>query len=241
MLTIAIVAALAVVQSLFGVGLLVFGTPTLLLLGHSFADTLAILLPASITISVLQVWKSNGRDSAFIRTFAGVCLVPLTLALAAALVFDLRSSLNLIVAFMLAVFVVLRFRPDLDERMRAWVSRHDRTWLVLMGTVHGLSNLGGALLLIFAAARFRQKEDIRALIAFCYACFAAVQLAVLAFVTPGVLGWPMLGYGVVAAGVFLVVGQPVFRWTPAPAFDRLRTLMAGAYAGLLGLRAVGVL
>ncbi len=49
------VLVLAVVQSVFGVGLLVFGTPTLLLLGYPFDQVLAYLLPCSILISALQV------------------------------------------------------------------------------------------------------------------------------------------------------------------------------------------
>jgi uncharacterized protein len=241
LLTVSIVAGLAVVQSLFGVGLLVFGTPTLLLLGYSFVDALAILLPASVTISLLQVWKSGGQDVAFVRSFAGWCLVPLALSLAAVLLFNLHASLNVFVAILLAVFVMLRLYPDVNEHAREWVARHQRTWLVLMGVVHGVSNLGGALLLISAASRFRRKEDIRALIAFCYACFAATQLAVLALFTPGVFGWSQVGYATVAGVVFLLIGQRLFRWVAEPAFDWLLTFVAAAYAGLLGLRSVGVL
>ena len=240
LLTIFIVAVLAIVQSLFGVGLLVFGTPTLLLLGHSFAGALAILLPASITISVLQVWKSGGQDAAFTRVFAGWCLVPMAASLAAILLLDLRASLNMAVALLLLVFVVLRSDRALDAWAHEWVGRHDRVWLLVMGLVHGASNLGGALLLVFAATRSRSKEDIRAVIAFCYACFAAVQLTVLAAVTPSMFSWSQVGYGAVAAIVFLLVGQRMFRWVPAPAFDSLLTLLAGAYAGLLGLRAAGL-
>ena len=240
LLTVFIVAILAIVQSLFGVGLLVFGTPTLLLLGHSFAGALAILLPASMTISVLQVWKSGGQDAAFIRVFAGWCLVPMAASLAAILLLDLRASLNLAVAMLLVVFVVLRSDRALDAWAREWVGRHDRVWLLVMGLVHGASNLGGALLLVFAATRSRRKEDIRAVIAVCYACFAAVQLTVLAVVTPDVFSRSQVGYATVAAIVFLLVGQRMFRWVSAPAFDSLLTLVAGAYAGLLGLRAAGV-
>ena len=49
-----IVFLFSTVQSLFGVGLLVFGTPTLLLLGFSFEETIAYLLPCSILISLMQ-------------------------------------------------------------------------------------------------------------------------------------------------------------------------------------------
>src|SRR5260221_11193198 len=51
----ALVLVLAAVQSVFGVGLLVFGTPTLLLLGLPFPEVLAYLLPCSVVISTLQV------------------------------------------------------------------------------------------------------------------------------------------------------------------------------------------
>jgi uncharacterized membrane protein YfcA len=220
---------------------LVFGTPTLLLLRYSFADALAILLPASITISLLQACRSRGHSVAFVRSFAGWCLVPLTSSLAAILLFDLHASLNVFVSILLAVFVILRLYPDVNEHAREWVAQHQRTWLVLMGVVHGVSNLGGALLLIFAASRFRRREDIRALIAFCYACFAAIQLTVLAVSMPSACGWSQVGYATVAGVVFLLIGQRVFRWVSAPAFDWLLTLVAGAYAALLGLRSVGVL
>ena len=56
----ALIVALATVQSLFGVGLLVFGTPTLLLLGLPFDRVLLLLLPCSITVSALQVATSGG-------------------------------------------------------------------------------------------------------------------------------------------------------------------------------------
>jgi uncharacterized protein len=50
-----LVLVLAAIQSVYGVGLLVFGTPVLLLLGLPFPEVLAYLLPCSIAISTLQV------------------------------------------------------------------------------------------------------------------------------------------------------------------------------------------
>lgn len=240
MLLIIIISVLAVIQSLFGVGLLVFGTPTLLLIGYPFADALAILLPASIAISVLQVWKSRRQDLNFDRASVLWCLIPLGITLAALLAFDRHAHLNLFVAILLAVFVTLRLYPKVNERARAVVARHERAWMVLMGVVHGVSNLGGALLLIFAASRYREKEDVRAVVSFFYTCFAAVQLMVLAIVTPEVFAWAHLGYAALAGTVFLLVGQRIFKWIEAPAFERLLTGFAGAYAVLLGLRAAGL-
>ena len=166
---------------------------------------------------------------------------PLGATLAALLWFDIHSSLNLIVALALATFVALRRFPDRGERVRRWIVEHERTWFPLMRVVHGLSNLGGGLLTILAASRHREKVQIRGLVAFCYACFAASQLIVLAALAPGLLGWQQLGYAAISASVFILVGQRVFRWLSTPAFDRLLTLFMSGYAGLLGLRVVGLL
>ena len=50
-----------IIQSIFGVGLLVFGTPTLLLLDYTFYETLSFLLPSSIIVSLLQVYNGWSR------------------------------------------------------------------------------------------------------------------------------------------------------------------------------------
>lgn len=105
------VAIFAIIQSLFGVGLLVFGTPTLLLLGYPFADTLAVLLPASLTVSLLQLWKGPKLDRSFVAQFATWCLVPLAAVLAIVLALHLQTSLNLFVALALTIFVFLRAVP----------------------------------------------------------------------------------------------------------------------------------
>ena len=48
----------SMVQSLFGTGVLLFGTPILILLDYEFQHALAYLLPVSILINVIQI-KDN--------------------------------------------------------------------------------------------------------------------------------------------------------------------------------------
>jgi len=234
-----VVASLAVVQSLFGIGLLVFGTPTLLLLGHSFADTLAILLPASLTISLLQVWKRPPIDRMFVGQFVIWCLFPLAIALAMVLTFQLQVGLNLIVGLVLATFVMLRVIPYANNKTRIWISNHQQLCLLIMGIVHGFSNLGGGLLTILAASRYREKERIRALIALCYSFFAFSQLGVLAILSPNVFNWEQLVFAATSAVVFMTIGQRLLEWISAPIFDRLFAAVMAGYAGLLIGRALG--
>ena len=51
---ISILVILIIVQSIFGVGLLLFGTPSFLLLGYDFANTINILMPVSVLVSLMQ-------------------------------------------------------------------------------------------------------------------------------------------------------------------------------------------
>ena len=49
----------SIIQSVFGVGVLLFGTPLLLLLGYDFIDALIVLLPIYIAINALQIFKHH--------------------------------------------------------------------------------------------------------------------------------------------------------------------------------------
>ena len=48
------IIVVSVIQSIFGVGILLFGTPILLLLGYEFVEALGVLLPVSIAVNALQ-------------------------------------------------------------------------------------------------------------------------------------------------------------------------------------------
>lgn len=52
-----IIAATSFIQSIFGVGVLLFGTPLLLLVGYGFIEAIIILLPISVTINLFQIAK----------------------------------------------------------------------------------------------------------------------------------------------------------------------------------------
>jgi uncharacterized membrane protein YfcA len=241
MLIYAVIAGLAVVQSLFGIGLLVFGTPTLLLLGYSYQQALAILLPASLAVSLLQLGTVPRLDRSFARQFGLWCLIPLAASLGLVSMLQFKASLNLAVALALAAFVVLRISPALEAKATAWLHGNQKAWLVLMGVVHGLSNLGGSLLTILANGLHADKERIRSVIVHCYVSFALVQLTVLGLTAPGFFSWDQLAFAGIAGAAFLFIGRHVFSWVSTPAFRRLFTGFMASYAGLLGLRVVGVL
>lgn len=69
-----IIALFSIIQSIFGMGLLVFGTPTLLLMGYPFGEVLSILLPPSLTISAIQFYQLDKPQKAYVRDLLICCL-----------------------------------------------------------------------------------------------------------------------------------------------------------------------
>ena len=60
-----IISAFCFFQSLFGIGLLLLGTPTFLLIGYNYFEVLNILLPYSIIISFLQIISYENKNLDF--------------------------------------------------------------------------------------------------------------------------------------------------------------------------------
>ena len=66
-----IISLFSLIQSVFGVGLLLFGT--VYVLGYSYSETLWIVLPASLSISLAQIYGGIGlwnRSETFCSNFA---------------------------------------------------------------------------------------------------------------------------------------------------------------------------
>jgi uncharacterized membrane protein YfcA len=240
-MTLLVIGILSFVQSLFGVGLLVFGTPLLLLLGNDFPTTISVLLPASLAISAMQTWMGRGESRPFARDFALWCLVPLVAALSLTLYWGQRLVLDGVVAAALLSFATLRLFPAANEKVRGWVARFPRAGLAVMGLVHGLSNLGGGLLVILASVRNSDKEGTRRTVAFCYCSFAAIQLAVLAVMRPDLFGVAQLGYAALSAAIFVTIGQRSFLRLPEARFQPAFTSLIGAFAVALAVRAAGII
>ncbi|PPR42829.1 MAG: hypothetical protein CFH21_00990, partial [Alphaproteobacteria bacterium MarineAlpha5_Bin11] len=67
LLELLIISIFCFFQSVFGVGLLLLGTPTFLLIGYNFFEVLNILLPYSILISFLQIISVKNKNFEFSR------------------------------------------------------------------------------------------------------------------------------------------------------------------------------
>ena len=69
-----IIIVLCAFQSVFGVGLLLFGTPFFLMIGYDFISTLTIILPVSVLISFLQIIYKSELNKELIVEYNIYCL-----------------------------------------------------------------------------------------------------------------------------------------------------------------------
>ena len=162
-----IIAVFSVIQSIFGVGILLFGTPTLLLLEYSYSETLWLLLPCSVVISLIQVVNDYKLIEAKKRA---VYLVIPTLVLSLALVVTYANGINItrIVGILLLLIGVIRFSSKLQALLGLMVKKHIQIYYIIIGVVHGISNMGGGPLSILMSTIYSKKEIIRANVAFIY-------------------------------------------------------------------------
>ncbi|NOR81343.1 MAG: hypothetical protein GQ529_11020 [Methyloprofundus sp.] len=168
-----------VIQSLFGVGILLFGTPLLLLLGYDFSYTLSVLLPISIAINMLQVVKHYTYID--LKLYKSVLLYSIPFII---LFLFIITNIQLNIALIIGLFLIFVAGKNISPRIElalTKIMRYEKTYLVLMGVVHGITNLGGSLLTALVHEQKQAKNSARVTIAICYSTFAAFQLLTLYF------------------------------------------------------------
>ena len=178
-LTLAILAGITISQSLFGVGILLWGTPIFLLLGENFIQTLTLLLPLSLLVSFLQISPSfNQIDKNIFFRCLKYSIPGIFVGLNVILLY--RPDINLLVGIILVTSVCLK-TDVLSKFIHRTVSRYDTLFVFIIGLIHGLSNLGGPLLVLRVSLEKFVKETYRTTVAAVYLLFAIVQLIILTF------------------------------------------------------------
>ncbi|WDE09251.1 TSUP family transporter [Thalassomonas viridans] len=215
-----VIVVTSVIQSVFGVGVLLFGTPLLLMFGYPFVPTLATLLPISLTINLLQVIGGQKHiHFAFYRRLLLYSVPPIVLLLA----FTVTMAVN--VSFVIGLFLLLISLKAFSARVEkgiGYLFRFEKSFLLLQGIVHGLTNLGGSLLTSKVFSLKISKPEKRATISLSYLTFALFQLLTLASLDQ--LGDFNLYYVLIGSLVFILTEGLVYRKIPSQQYD---TLFAG--------------
>lgn len=221
------------VQSLFGVGLLVFGTPTLLLLGYSFVDTIGALLPASLTISLMQAWHGKEHLGELRKSIPLYAVPFIVLGLALVLTKVFVMEVKLLVGVLLVCTAIIRFNAKVQQALGLVLKKYTKLYLMLTGFVHGLSNMGGGFLTMLATSIYQDKESTRANIAFGYFVFALSQIIVLAALHREAFGVHCVILALIALLTYRTVGNLIYMKSSQRVYQLLITIFIFAYGVVL--------
>jgi uncharacterized membrane protein YfcA len=218
-----LILVLAVVQSLFGIGILLFGTPILLILGYEYQEALMYLLPASAAISWSQVWdfRAHKLDGGYRKLFLSFCIPMLIVGMFLTQYFDLKFEIKIFVTVMLFLAFILRSSSRLLTKMQNFMRRHLKLALASMGLIHGLSNMGGSILAPLVSSLYKEKNKVLAGVSFDYAFMASFQLLVLVFIQGHKFYAHYLIGSAISLSVRYLVGKRVFAFTKDEHYQRL--------------------
>lgn len=222
-----IIILLSTLQSIFGVGILIFGTPFLLFLGLEYDEALFRLLPASIGISLSQMidYRKTKLDFSYRKSFLIICCPMIILS---SLFLKSYISLPFIKFFIVAILffiIILRINNQASAHLQTWFKKNFKFALALMGLIHGISNMGGAILTPMASSIFQNKIRILTAISFDYFFMASFQLLTLFFISNVTFKLEYLFGFIVSIVVRYLIGRKAFNFTQDKFYQNFLTLL----------------
>ena len=228
-LEISIITFLIIIQSIFGVGLLLFGTPSFLLLGYDFANTINILMPISILVSFLQFSRSNIKDKKFIREYNFYCLPVLVLFLFLALKFRSLIDFKFFVALLLIFSSIIILNKRRFSSFREIFFKSKKIILVGIGAIHGFTNMGGSFLSVYSTLISKNiKEVSRYYISYGYLIMGLIQYLLVLFLASETLSFSKLYYALIVLIIYFPT-QKIFKNINDRKFSKYINLIALLY------------
>jgi len=164
------------IQSIFGIGLLIIGTPIFLLIYKDFFYTLSILLPLSISVSVLQLVFSREKvEKNFLNNFNFFCISGLVFSLVLVSLYEKIINFNFIISILIIFFSIISITNSKIIFISILKIFSKKTTFLFLGIIHGFSNAGGTLLTLLCSSSFKKKSIIRHHIAFGYLLMGVIQ------------------------------------------------------------------
>jgi uncharacterized membrane protein YfcA len=197
-----IVVVTSFIQSIFGVGVLLFGTPLLLLQGYDFIHAVIVLLPISVSINLIQIAKDyRSVDLDFYKKIL-IYTIPFVVIFLF-VVTRLKINIGMIIGMFL-LFVAVKDYSLIVNKVIKFLVRYEKVYFMTMGIVHGLTNLGGSLLTAIVHSKEYEKHITRVTVAVSYATFATFQILTL------LVSGSSVDFRLSGIGIYLIVSMTIF-------------------------------
>jgi uncharacterized protein len=230
---ISVIIIFSIIQSFFGVGLLVFGTPSLLLLGYSFDVALTYLLPSSIIISLIQVLHSKASLTLLQKKLLLYSVPGIIIGLVFVISGFISINIGIIVGVMLIISVLFRNVKGLFSFLKRIFNSKLNIYVFAIGLIHGISNMGGGFLTILATTIYDKKEEQRKNIAFGYLIFGITQIIVLIVLKMQLFTYWSLIFPLLSIITYFIVGNVIFNKTSEGIYNKLISILIFIYGIVL--------
>jgi len=176
-----VIFIVSIVQSIFGVGILLFGTPTLIYLNYNFIETLNFLLPCSLLVSLFQIFfikqKLKKNNINFKKNFFLFCLTSIFLSLFILSNFINEINFSKFIGCTLLLIIVTKFFLKFFLDYNYYIKKYHKLINILIGLIHGSTNMGGSFLSIYVSEISNSNIQLRRyLIGYAYFFMAVTQL-----------------------------------------------------------------
>lgn len=173
-----LIPPLVIIQTIVGVGVLVLGTPALLLLNYNIIDAIDLLLPISIFTSFLNVtifsnYNFKKIEKKKYKYFFIICIPGILIGLKSLEIF--QKSINFEILVSLIILISLYLKLLAKGKLIKLSKIKKKIIIFITGVVHGLTNSGGSILALFISTGSNNKNQINFDISLFYFLLASVQ------------------------------------------------------------------
>ena len=223
---------LVILQTIVGVGVLVLGTLLLLILNYNIIEIMNLLLPISITTSLLNYLylKSNKKkfeinlDPDIKKNFILIFFPGIFIGLF--LTNKFLEDINFEIIVSIVIFISLLVKWKFSNEIIFLPLKIKKLILIIISVIHGLTNSGGTLLTIFFSAFNKKKNQTRYSITFYYLILASVQYCVFIFIFNNQISF-IYSYKFLLIILFsVIVGNFIMKYISENIFKKLIELLA---------------
>lgn len=222
-LVLAIMLFLIIVQSILGAGILIFGVPILMVFGFDYFNIIGLLLPSSMTISILQLlrYRSINTDE-----FKHLPTAILGIIIGFIILTKLKATNILPITIGIIMLMAAFFRTNMftKRKIEQFLTQNRSKFHFFNAILHGFSNLGGVLLTVYSSSAYKVKLQSVLCTALFYLVYAASQLIILMMMGKTELFAAGVIYVPVTALIYITLGRRVFLSISQKSFDTITTL-----------------
>lgn len=224
-----LIVGLAAIQSIVGVGVLVVGTPTLLLLNLSMIEIMNFLLPISILTSLLNIIIIKKQNNFFynfdrLKNFFKLCIPSVFIGLIILKYLDKLINFDYVVSFI--IILTLVFRENISKIFKKISKRINKIILVIIGIIHGMTNSGGSLLSIMMMNLNKSKKNSRSEITLFYFILALLQFFLLYLIFGVTISIDQFYITLVYIVIGVVLGNVLLKFTKESLYQNLVYILA---------------